>query len=441
MASEIVMPRMGLTMEEGTLVNWLKSEGQPVTAGEMLFEIETDKSTVEIEATGSGVLGRILVKVGETVPVGTVIAILLAEGEALPVGSAAAAGPQKVVSSTVPPTKTEAAGQKIPVQGTSAVKASPAARKIARQLAVDLRGVTGTGPNGRVVAWNVSAAGTATRTKLTPLAARKAAGLGLNLSEMQGSGPGGRITRKDLEKASNAPAIPSNAAAGTIRPFTKIEQVMGNRMVESFTSAPHFYLHVTVDARKLVALRDQLKEKLESRSGIHLTYTDLLVYFCSRALLRHPDVMSQWTPQGMRVLNEANIAVAVDTERGLLVPVIRNAGQMGLTDISRTLSDLTERARQGHLLPSDQEQGVFTISNLGAFGIDGFDAVLNPPQAALLAVGRIREQALVEEGRIVPAAMLNLSLSVDHRVLDGARAARFLGTLAELLETPALSME
>jgi pyruvate dehydrogenase E2 component (dihydrolipoamide acetyltransferase) len=212
-------------------------------------------------------------------------------------------------------------------------------------------------------------------------------------------------------------------------------------MVESFTSAPHFYLHVSVDARPLVALREQLKDRLQKRSGIHLTYTDMLVYFCARTLSRHPEVMAQWTPQGMRMLRDIHVGVAVDTEPGLLVPVVRNADRLGLTETSRALADLTKRARAGALLPAEQEQGVFTISNLGAFGIDAFDAILNPPQAAILAVGRIKEQAMVEDGKVVPAAMLTLSLSVDHRVLDGAKGARFLGDLAELLETPALSME
>jgi pyruvate dehydrogenase E2 component (dihydrolipoamide acetyltransferase) len=282
--------------------------------------------------------------------------------------------------------------------------------------------------------------------KATPLATKAAADLGVDLSKVHGSGPGGRITRQDVEQVKRMPAAKSGMIApvhqsGTIRPFTRIERVMAGRMVESFTSAPHFYLHVSVDARPLVALREELKAKLENRSGIHLTYTDLLVYFCARTLARHTEVMAQWTPQGMRLLSDIHVGVAVDTELGLFVPVVRNADRLGLTEISRTLADLTRRARAGNLLPADQEQGVFTISNLGAFGIDAFDAVLNPPQAALLAVGRIKEQAMVEDGKVVPAAMLTLSLSVDHRVLDGARGAHFLGDLAELLETPTLTME
>jgi pyruvate dehydrogenase E2 component (dihydrolipoamide acetyltransferase) len=445
MASEIVMPRMGLTMEEGTLVNWSKAEGQKVTAGEPLFEIETDKSAVEIEATESGVLGKILVPVGATVPVGTVVGILIKDGETMPAGGIQEgthkeAQPEPFIERLGP------APKNLPVAIPAKVKASPAARHLAKKMGIDLRQAAGSGPGGRVVAWNVRALGSAGRANVTPLAAKAAAELGVDLSGLQGSGPGGRIIRQDVEQAQklltarpeiHAPAQPS----GLIRPFTRIEQVMAGRMVESFTSAPHFYLHVTVDARLLVALREQLKAKLEARSGVHLTYTDLLVYFCARTLARHPEVMSQWTPAGLRLLTEAHVGVAVDTERGLLVPVIRNADRLGLSEISHRMADLTARARAGKLLPAEQEEGVFTISNLGAFGIDAFEAVLNPPQAALLAVGRIKEQATVAEGKVIPAAMLTLSLSVDHRVLDGARGARFLGDLAELLETPALAME
>jgi pyruvate dehydrogenase E2 component (dihydrolipoamide acetyltransferase) len=334
----------------------------------------------------------------------------------------------------------------LPVAFPAKVKASPAARTLAKGLGVDLSQAAGSGPGGRVVAWNVRALHSSPPVKVTPVAAKAAADLGIDLSGMQGSGPGGRITRQDVEQANRAPAtrpgiVEPGKPAETIRPFTRIEQIIAGRMVESFTSAPHFYLHVSVDARPLVALREQLKDRLQKRSGIHLTYTDMLVYFCARTLSRHPEVMAQWTPQGMRMLRDIHVGVAVDTEPGLLVPVVRNADRLGLTETSRALADLTKRARAGALLPAEQEQGVFTISNLGAFGIDAFDAILNPPQAAILAVGRIKEQAMVEDGKVVPAAMLTLSLSVDHRVLDGAKGARFLGDLAELLETPALSME
>ena len=445
MTSQIVMPRMGLTMDEGILVGWRKAEGQKVNAGEPLFEIETDKSTVEVEASETGVLGKILYQVGATVPVGTVIAILVKEGESMPAeGTPAvppfAAEPTGVLMETRPAVENTA------LVSSNKIKASPAARRLAKKMGLELRQASGSGPGGRVVARNVRSLGSTAFTMVTPVAAKTAAELGMDISTLQGSGPGGRITRQDVEQARSLRALGAENAApaqpsGTIRPFTRIEQVMAGRMVESFTSAPHFYLQVSVDVRPLVALREQLKARLEEHSGAHLTFTDLLVYFCARTLARHPEVMAQWTSQGMRLMNDVHVGVAVDTPAGLLVPVVRNADRLGLTEISQSLADLTKRARAGSLLPADQELGVFTISNLGAFGIDAFEAVLNPPQAALLAVGRIKEQAMVEAGKIVPAAMLTLSLSVDHRVLDGARGARFLGDLAQLLETPALVME
>ena len=354
MASEVVMPRMGLTMEEGTLVSWRKAEGQKVTAGEPLFEIETDKSTVEIEATETGVLGKILVPVGATVPVGTVVGILVKDGEALPAGGTSAVTQKEAHPEPSLAGGPGAAAKNPPAVIPAKVKASPAARQLAKKLGLDLSQAAATGPGGRVVAWNVRALGSIAPAIITPLAVKAAADLGVDLSGVQGSGPGGRITRQDVEQAQKILATrPGNCStaqpSGTIRPFTRIEQVMAGRMVESFTSAPHFYLHVSVDARPLVALREQLKAKLEARSGVHLTYTDLLVYFCARTLVRHPEVMSQWTPKGMRLLRDVHLGVAVDTERGLLVPVVRDADNLGLTEISRRLADLTARARAGTL--------------------------------------------------------------------------------------------
>jgi pyruvate dehydrogenase E2 component (dihydrolipoamide acetyltransferase) len=215
---------------------------------------------------------------------------------------------------------------------------------------------------------------------------------------------------------------------------------MSERMTHSFTSAPHFYLHTEVNARALTELRDQLRPVFESRHSQHLTFTDLLVLLSAKALRQHPQVLAQWSPEGLLQFTAIHIGIAVDTEEGLLVPVIRHADRLGLLEITRQRTDLVERARQGKLLPSDYEAGVFTITNLGSFRVDAFDAILNPPQAAILAVGRIKERALVENGQLTAAPAFTLSLSVDHRVLDGARAARFLGDLVDLLEMPSLAI-
>ena len=455
MASEIVMPRMGLTMETGIIVQWLKQEGELVTAGEPLLEIETDKATVEIEALEGGTLQKIIAVAGEEVPVGAVIAYLQEPGEAAKqpasaVSAAAITSAQTAVGPVAdlrPTTSMTAMSQK--------VRASPAARRLAKDLGVALADVRGSGPNGRIVAWNVEdsskvAASTMTTglkpaLRISPVAQRMAADKGLDLSGVQGSGPAGTITRRDVELAVQRPAkqhTPEVEAVepASIAPVTRIQRVMAERMTQSFTTAPHFYLHTEVDARQLMALRQQLLPRFEQSERIHLTVTDLLIYFCSRVLPRHPLLMAQWAQEGLRHFHQVHIGLAVEVENGLLVPVIRDVDQLGLVEIARRRTDLAERARQGKLLPGEFEQGVFTISNLGMYRIDAFDAILNPPQAAILAVGRVKERALVENGQVIAASMLNLSLSVDHRVLDGAHGARFLSELAEMIEAPGLSM-
>jgi pyruvate dehydrogenase E2 component (dihydrolipoamide acetyltransferase) len=432
MPSEIVMPRMGLTMETGRIVSWLKQVGQTVKAGELLLEIETDKATAEIESLESGVLGKIIGNPGEEFAVGAVIGYLTKEGETLD---------QKIIAPASNATIDNAK-----------VKASPAARRLAQKLGVGLSQVSGSGPNGRIVAWNVTEAAKSADKRsqpdvgrISPVAQRVAANLGVDLTQVKGSGPGGAVTRKDVEFAAQMPGCVSAVETGTdnrikVEPFTRIQRVMAERMTQSFSTAPHFYLHVDVDARQLVALREQLLPRLEKRDGIRVTFTDLLVYLCGRTLPKHPLVMTQWTAEGLKKFNRAHVGIAVETETGLVVPVIRDADKLGLVEIARQRIDLAERARQGKLLPNEFEEGVFTITNLGMYHIDSFDAILNPPQAAILAVGQIKERGLVENGQLIPAAMMNLSLSVDHRVLDGARAARFLNELVETIEIPSLSM-
>ena len=452
MAGEIVMPRMGLTMETGRIVSWLKQEGQTVKAGEPLFEIETDKATVEIEAMESGTLAKIIAGPGEEFPVGAVIAYLTKDGETFGQNLQATMPrmtgvlPVSNVSSVFVETQT------VPAFVITKVKASPAARRLAQQLGVGLAQINGSGPNGRIVAWNVTeavkSAAKATPQdsgRISPVAQRVAADLGVDLTQLKGSGPGGVVTRRDVELAAQKPRQASTVetiADGSfkIEPLTRIQRVMAERMTQSFSTAPHFYLHVEVDARQMVALRGQLLPRLEKRDGIHITFTDLLIYFCARTLPKHPMVMSQWTNEGLKKFNRIHIGIAMETEKGLVAPVIRDADRLGLVEITRQRVDLAERARQGKLLPNEFEEGVFTITNLGMYHIDSFDAILNPPQAAILAIGQIKERAQVENGQLIPAAMMNLSLSVDHRVLDGARGARFLNELVETIEMPGLSM-
>ncbi|MDR3578069.1 MAG: 2-oxo acid dehydrogenase subunit E2 [Anaerolineaceae bacterium] len=442
MPVEIVMPRMGLTMEEGRVVAWLKQENQPVTAGELLLEIETDKSTVEVESPASGILGQILYGPGETIPVGQVIGYLIKDGE-----SASKIPVQPGIKSEQP---VLAAADRTPAQisqqSYGKPKASPAARTLAQQLKVELADIAGTGPGGRVVAWNVKAyseqlaAEIGAAKKISPLAKRMAAEQSVDLRTVQGTGLSGRVTRADVERAlQNSPPAAPAAQPGEITQLTRSHRIMAERMSASFRSAPHFYLHVEVDMRGMVALRQKLQARLEKRYGIHLTFTDLLIRYCALVLKQHPKVMAQWSEQGLVQPGSVNVGVAMDAAGGLIVPVIQQADQLGLVEISRRRQELAERALAGSLQPQDLELGVFTLSNLGMYGIDSFDAILNPPQAAILAVGRIKERALVSEGTVIAAPVMTLSMSVDHRVMDGATAARFLGELVELIEAPELA--
>lgn len=456
MDAEIVMPRMGLTMEEGTLLRWLKRAGDSISNGEDLFEIETDKSNVLVQAMQDGVLGEILVAEGETVPIGTVVA-LYAGQNAVPVHTPArvttvAAAPVASTSVTEPP--------QTPVTGTR-VKASPAARRLAFDLDVDLARVNGTGPNGRIVMWNVQDAiqpkpldapkpsEVPQPAKVSPVAQRVARELGVDLLQVQGTGVRGQITREDVERAAQVvtatqlESVSPTTTQPNMNPVTRVSnvhRVMATRMAASFSTAPHFYLHAQVKARALMAMRAGLLARLQERAQVHLTYTDLLIQLSARALREHPEMCAQWIDEGLRPQSEIHIGVAVEAPGGLFVPVLHNAAQHGLADIARWRMDAIEKAREGKLLPSDFEGGVFTISNLGKYRVDWFEAILNPPQAAILAVGRIAEQPIVEQGQVVAAPMLNLSLSVDHRVVDGAKAARFLTDLAELVENPALAL-
>ncbi len=435
MATEIILPMLGETMNEGTIVAWLKQEGERVAAGDVLYTVESDKATLEVEATAGGFLRHIVAPAGSTVAVLSVVAYLTAtldEAISAPAGPVASAprpggaAPSKT-SAAAPSPRGPASPAAVPM---GRLVASPRARRAARARGLDLTRVAGSGPGGRIVERDLDSA-----TRLTPLAARMIGDLKVDLSGVAGSGPGGRITRRDLELAA-----PPAAPAGTIEPLSRTQRIMAERMIASFTSAPHFYLHAEVNARRLLALRQELLPVLEGSDGVRLTITDLLVLICARALKLHPRAMAQYTPEGLRPGPGVHIGIATDTPNGLVVPVIRDADRLSLPDLVRRRTELVERARAGRSQPQDFDAGVFTLSNLGASRVDSFDAILNPPQAAILAVGRIVERPFIEEGQLRPVPTARLSLSIDHRVLDGAGAARFLDEVVSLLEAPAQAL-
>ena len=394
---DVLMPRLSDTMTEGVVTQWLKHEGDTGHAGDVIAEIETDKATMELEAYDSGTLTSILVQPGATVPIGEPIAVIGERGAAQPepqrLTPAAAPAPPPAAP-TPPPAAPTGAGR----QGAAAlrVRTSPLARALARQHGVDL---------GRV----------------------------------QGSGPGGRIVRADVEAAiaalppaTRAPAPVTREPEGDERvPLSAVRRITAQRLTES-AAAPQFYLTTIVDARPLLSLRADLNEQLDRRISV----TDLLVRACAVALRQHPEVNSSWGGDHLIRRAHVNVGIAVAIPDGLIVPVVHDADTMSLTEIADAAHTLTERARAGRLTPGEFGGGTFTISNLGMFGIDHFTAVINPPEAAILAVGAAREEAAVQDGQVVAVTTLKLTLSVDHRVLDGATGAAFLRDLAALLEHP-----
>ena len=430
MAKDIVMPKMGYDMTEGKLLRWLKQEGEAVTKGEAIAEIETDKVNIEVEAFDSGVLRRIVVPEGETVPVGERIGILAAPDESLPDEARPAAASAKARTLR----ETPDAPTPAPASATRGNGAAP--------------------ENGRMSA---EASG---RIKASPLARRLAREQGLNLSAIRGTGPGGRVVRDDVLGAAETDAIPavsqaapmpqptvtapSPAAAPEAAPpvaasagekaLTRLQQTMGRRMVESKTQAPHFYLTVQVDMTEAVALRQQLNAQADE--GVKLSINDLIVKATARALTRFPVFNSSFAGDKLTLHAEINVAIAVAIEEGLVTPVVRHADQKSLGQISRETKELAERARTGKARLEDYEGGTFTISNLGMFDIDTFVAIINPPQAAILAIGATRRVPVYVGDDLVPRERMSVTLSADHRVTDGANGARFLAEVRGLLENP-----
>ena len=433
MATEVILPMLGETMNEGTIVGWSKNEGDAVKPGDVLYTVESDKATLEVEATTPGFLRRILAPAGSTVAVLSVVAYITATpDEVVSVPAAQVASVSR--PSGAAPSKTS--DSRSPAGAIASLPpgrllASPRARRAARERGLDLTRVVGSGPAGRIVERDLNPV--AAMPRLTPLATRMAADLKVNLAGVVGTGPGGRITTSDLEAA-------TRAAPAALEPLSRTQRIMAERMIASFTSAPHFYLRAEVGARHLLALREEMLSALEAETGLRLTITDLLVLVSAHALKQHPRAMAQYTPEGLRPASGIHIGVATDTPNGLVVPVIRDADRLPLADLVRRRSELVQRARSGKSIPQDFDGGVFTLSNLGGFRVDSFDAILNPPQATILAVGRIAERPFVEDGQMRAVPTMMLTLSVDHRVLDGAAGARFLDTIVGLLEAPAQAL-
>jgi pyruvate dehydrogenase E2 component (dihydrolipoamide acetyltransferase) len=388
MAISVVMPALEMAQETGKLLAWRKKEGERVTKGEPLLEIETDKAVVEVESPGDGILAGVTASVGAVIPVGETIAWLVAPGEQHPINSAATApsarassGPAQHASVSAPQPKTTAA---------TAPQISPKARRLAKEL-------------------------------------------GVEISLIRGSGPDGTISTEDVQAAAGAKGSLDPSATETL---SQVARLMAERTTQSWTTVPHFFLVCDVDAGELLIAQKRLSLDAESSNTLALTLTDLLISLVARVLVKHPHMNSSWTGQGIRSNPDINISVAMAVKDGVVAAVLHKADAVNLGEISAQRRELTERARAGRLRPADIAGGTFTISNLGMYKVDAFSAIITPPQAAILAVGSISDRVVPLDGKPGIRPTMTMTLSSDHRVVDGAKAAEFLSDLANAIRDP-----
>jgi pyruvate dehydrogenase E2 component (dihydrolipoamide acetyltransferase) len=408
MATDVIMPALGVAQQTGTLLKWLKSEGQSVTKGEPLMEVETDKATVEIEAAASGVLANVIAEPGEAIPVGQKIAVIVAPGETLvkeqrvsraavhesflPEGEGRAAGRAATASpkpQAQPTSSTTAAAHRL--------LASPAAKRLAREKGIALMALRGSGPEGSILAQDVLRAAQARNTAEPPVSPTATAGL---------------------------------------RQLSPMRRIVGERMTQSKQSAPHFYLSMDIDMTGALTLRARLKERDDASTP---SINDFILQACAHALKDFPALNSTFSQQGIQVHEDINIGMAVALDEGLVVPVIRDADRLSLTELAAKSRELTDKAQSKKLFPLDYEGGTFTVSNLGMLDVDRFIAIINPPQCAILAVGRVAPRVVTDGDGIEIKSMMTATLSADHRIVDGAIAARFLKAVKQQLESTAAS--
>ena len=409
MATTIVMPQMGYDMREGTVVRWRKQEGEDVSRGEVIAEIETDKATVEMEAYSTGVLGRIVVEEGRTVPVGELIAVITDPGESIPSveeltgrsdsaseAPQAEAAPQPPASAVAPP---PAPPQGAPVAATSAP------------------------PDGEV--------------RATPIARRLAREKGLDLAQIPGTGPGGRITEADVlgyeERIKTTPAPPAAAPGGRVE-LSRMRRAIARVTAQSKREAPHFYITSEIDMSEAMAFRRQLNDALED--GTRVSVNDLVIKAATKTLEKFPSFNASFQEDYIQLHSEINIGFAVAMEDGLIVPAISHCENKSLAEVAKASSDLIERAQSGTLRAEEYTGSTFSISNMGMFDVDSFAAIIFPPNAAVLAVATVKEQPVVRDGQIAIAQIMKATISVDHRVADGAEGAQFLMELKRYLEHP-----
>lgn len=431
---EILLPKMGNSVEEAEIVKWFKKEGDPVATGEPLFSIQTDKAEVECESTASGILRKILVPEWVEVPVLTVVALVGEADEAIPdqytVATATAAPAIPAAPAPVAKVAPAAAPAPVPTVQTTSGKTpvSPRARKEAAARGLDPETLQGSGVGGRVMEADVLAAAT---VKATPTARRMAANAGLSLAGVSGTGIGGKITKADISRTLGDGAIPcacgEEGEGVQAVPLSPMRRIIAERMCASKFSAPHYYITVEVDM-------SAAKDFRAANQGFRVSYNDLVLFAAAKGLRSFPAVNARWCGDSIEELGTVNLGMAVALPAGLIVPVIRNAHLLSLEGLAEEARDLATRAQSGKLLPDDYEGNSFTVSNLGAFGVDQFTAIINQPDSAILAVGQMKDRVVVIDGGIHIRPIMKLTLSSDHRVIDGAVAAQFMSHLKSILE-------
>jgi len=443
MPVNIEMPKLSDTMTEGTLIKWHKKVGDNVEIGDVLAEVETDKATMEMEAFDEGTLSEILVQEGEKAPIGGVLAVLGGDGS----GAAQSGGENQDSDAAVEPFAE--APEEAPAQSTAKpssasasgdrVKSSPLARKIAAEQGVDLSSIEGTGPGGRIVRKDVEAAAQAGTSKSQPASSESRAASALAAAAKAKAG-----------NQSAPSAAPAAAAPQAILPVVRegdelvelstMRKVIASRLLTSKVTIPHFYLHLEVDAAPLMSVRKQINEQAEKTHGNKFSVNDFILKAVINAAQAVPAVNASFSGEHIVRFKHVGLSVAIAVDDGLVTPVIKQAETKSLLAISQAVKDFAVRARDKKLKPDEFDGGTITVSNLGAWGIESFDAIVNPPQAAILSVGAAIEKPVVKNGEIVPGVRMNLGLSCDHRVVDGAVAAAFLSEVKKLLEQPALML-
>jgi len=430
MPIEILMPALSPTMTEGNLVAWLKAEGDTISPGEVIAEIETDKATMEVEAVDEGVLGKILVAAGtEGVSVNAAIAILLEEGE-----DKSSIKDNAYRSDQIEVKNTQNSEKKS--EGQPDINEPKTGKVISENTKV---------PLGKMQS-PLIANQDDVRVAASPLARRMAEHAGLDLTKISGSGPNGRIIKADIDQVlsqDNALKLPpvSTVTSPSIEPGAQYDaipnnsmrKVIASRLTESKQAAPHFYMTVDCNVDALKQVRMELNEKVE---GTKISINDLIIRASAIALKQVPEANASWTEEATLVYKTIDISVAVAIEGGLITPIIRDAGAKGVKEISVKMKDLANRAREGKLTPEEYQGGTFSISNLGMYGVKEFSAVINPPQGAILAIGAAEERPIIKDGAVAAATLMTCTLSVDHRVVDGAVGARFLSAFKRLIEDP-----